>query len=307
MGTLSHNAKKSCAKACELMINTVLYSRQKDVDFKSQQYLVFLTLTLPSKQVHSDKVLRRALTKYIDNLRKNHGVKFYVWRAEPQKKGNIHFHLLLDKFIEKDDIRRLWNKQLSKLGYLDAFQKVHGHRNPPSTRIESYKVDKKGKKISNPTKYITKYMTKLKFGQRPIIGRIWGASKEVKALQYPRYAEGDKYFDHVISMINKTGKFKQVISEDFFSYFSGKTFEVLRSTYKQLYSDVKNFFKLQNGNLTPKTLQHKEFIRLEKDKDKPKPKKEPVISTPTPKIDPVIIEQLQINYGNKAYWTNNVK
>ncbi len=264
LGTLSKNQVKSCKKACETMINTVLFSKQRNVDYKTGQYIAFVTLTLPTKQLHSDKEIKRLQTRYIENLQKTYGVKYYVWKAEAQKNGNIHFHLLVDKWIDWTVHRRLWNKQLDKLGYLDAYQKEHGDRNPNTTDVHSLKKDKRGKKLKNVTTYIIKYMTKLEFGKRPILGQLWGCSDATKTLDYPKYAEGEILFDHVVSMVN-TGKFKQVLKEDFFSFFSGKTFEVLRTEYTHLWKDVKSFFQIQNGNKkTPKKIVSKDFIRVEK-------------------------------------------
>lgn len=264
LGTLSTSQVKSCKKACELLINTVFLSKDKTVHYKTGQYVVFLTLTLPSTQIHSDKQIKRLQTRYIENLQKTYGVNYYVWKAEAQKNGNIHFHLLVDKWIDWTVHQKLWNKQLDKLGYLDAFQEEHGHRNPKTIDVHSLKMNKKQKKIKNPTAYITKYMTKLEFGKRPVLGQLWGCSDSVKRLDYPKYAEGEQYFDHVVSVVNSK-QLKQVLKEDFFSFFSGKTFDILRSTYTQLWGNVKTFYQEQNGNRKPPPkIEPKPFIRVQK-------------------------------------------
>lgn len=300
LGTLSKMQVKSCKKACETMINTVLFSKDKTVHYKTGQYVAFVTLTLPTKQKHSDKVLKRLQTRYIENLQKTYGVKYYVWKAEAQRNGNIHFHLLIDKWIHWTIHRKLWNKQLDKLGYLDEYFEKHGNRNPNTTDVHSLKKDKRGKKLKNITSYIIKYMTKLEFGKRPILGQLWGCSDSTKNLDYPRYSEGDGYFSHVVSMIN-SGKFKLALKEDFFSFFSGKTFDVMSKQYTQLWEDVKQFFQLQNGNIKPKTIQQKEFIRLKNYTPKPVviPRIE-IMNKPT-------LKQLQLYFGSVALWTNNVK
>ena len=301
LGTLSRSQVKTCKKACETMINTVIFSKSKDVDYKTSQYVTFVTLTLPSKQVHTDKQIKKLQTRYIENLQKTYGVKYYVWKAEAQKNGNIHFHLLVDKWIHWTVHRKLWNKQLDRLGYLDSFQKLHGHRNPNTIDVHSLKTDKKGRKITNPTKYITKYMTKLEIGKRPILGKLWGCSTETKQLDYPKYCEGDGFFSHVVSLIN-SGSLKLSIKDDFFSYFSGRVYNQVFKNYKHLWSDIKDFYKLQNGNIKPKTLQQKEFVRLKTfiPEEKPTIPKIEILDKPT-------FEQVKINYGNPAFWTNNVK
>ncbi|WP_157730177.1 rolling circle replication-associated protein [Tenacibaculum jejuense] len=301
LGTLSNNQKKSCKKVCENIINTVIFSRERNSDYKTGQYVVFVTLTLPSKQQHSDKQIKRLQTRYIENLQKTYGVKYYVWKAEAQKNGNIHFHLLLDKWIHHTVHRKLWNKQLDKLGYLDSFQSKHGHRNPNTTDVKSLKKDDKGRKIKNPTSYIVKYMTKFEFGKRPILGKLWGCSDEAKQLDYPKYQEGQPLFDHVVHLINSK-KLKQVLKEDFFSFFSGRSYEVISTKYKKLWSDIKDFYKLQNGNIEPRTISQKEFIRLKNyiPEQTPTIPKIEILQQPT-------FEQVKLNYGNPAFWTNNLK
>lgn len=85
--------------------------------------LSFITLTLPSEQAHSDKEIKSScLNQFLVEIRKNYGVQNYVWKAELQKNENIHFHLILDKYIDFQALRRRWNRILNKLNYVDAYQ-----------------------------------------------------------------------------------------------------------------------------------------------------------------------------------------
>lgn len=118
----------------------------------------FMTLTLPAKQKHSDyeilekafqPFMKRIIQKYGDKVKADNkrGYKYelnYVWKAERQKskeqacdvvlinsneeinnskRGNIHFHLVIDKFIWYADIRDIWNEFMHKLGYIDDYRK----------------------------------------------------------------------------------------------------------------------------------------------------------------------------------------
>lgn len=156
-GTLSLIAKRKLTKAIEYLVTT---SNEKKVYERLTGKTVimrvaFLTLTLPSKQAHSDaEIVNRCLNSFLDEIRKQHNVKHYVWRAELQKNGNIHFHILTDKFIPWYDARNRWNRIINKLNYVNKFQEQHGHRTPNSTDIHSTR------KIKNLPKYLTKYMVK---------------------------------------------------------------------------------------------------------------------------------------------------
>jgi hypothetical protein len=176
---------------------------------------VFLTLTLPSKQAHTDNEIKRnCLNAFLVTLSNYCDIKVWIWVAEVQKNGNIHFHLLIDNYIpfvlvtQEHDIvfagsrskcliesknytvqkthvlsycEYLWNRCLAKYQYIEEFAKKFGHENPPTTQIEIIKDQRK------TGKYMTKYMTKNdkneNSGKRKLEGRIWGCSDSLKNFQ----------------------------------------------------------------------------------------------------------------------------
>ncbi len=117
--------------------------------------LNFVTLTLSSKQRHSDKFLKKKLLgSFLDYLRKKKGIKNYVWRAESQANGNIHFHIITDTFLPWQQLRDVWNNIQEKLGYVSEFKKKFNHSNPNSTDVHSLI------KIKNIGAYLSKYCSK---------------------------------------------------------------------------------------------------------------------------------------------------
>jgi len=218
-GNVSINAKRKLSKAIDYLITTshdqTVYERisGKNVIFK----IAFITLTLPSKQIHSDKeIIEKCLNSFLIEIKKAYHVANYVWRAEKQKNGNVHFHLLINKFISWSELRDRWNRITNKLGYVDryrdfliewhqagfkvrtdllknwdlqaqrlAFQKgkTNDFRSPNSTDIHGTK------KIKNIIKYVTKYLTKNEKTENSTqpsesefdnsTGRIWGCNREL--------------------------------------------------------------------------------------------------------------------------------
>lgn len=84
----------------------------------------FVTLTLPSQQKHSDTVIKsQCVNQYLTELRQRYNFKNYVWKAELQKNGSIHFHFFFDKFLDYKVHRWLWNRCIEKLGYVSVYQK----------------------------------------------------------------------------------------------------------------------------------------------------------------------------------------
>ena len=136
-----------------------------------------ITLTLPSEQEHNDNTIKReCLTRFIERAVNNFNIKFYYWVAEKQQNGNIHFHLLVDRFIEWRWVRDTWNNRIEKLGYVSKFELKHGHRDPNTTDIE---VIKNLKKTSD---YVSKYTTKID-QQGGIEGRLHGECDKLNKLK----------------------------------------------------------------------------------------------------------------------------
>ena len=185
-GIMSDQAKRKINKAIEYLVTT---STEKKVLNRLTDKIVtmkvsFLTLTLPSKQIHPDKeIINTCLNSFFNEVRKYHSVKNYIWRAELQKNGNIHFHILTDQFIPWWDARNRWNRIVNKLGYVDRFESKNGHHTPNSIDIHSIR------KVENITKYMSKYMSKDHNPTKQIDnpssevreqeGRIWGCNHEL--------------------------------------------------------------------------------------------------------------------------------
>lgn len=144
----------------------------------NEKKLVFLTLTLSAVQVHPDQEIKsKILRPFMRWLRDSEGCENYIWKAEVQKNGNIHFHVILDQFVDKDEIRRKWNECQDNLRYHERYQVKFGDKQAPSTQIE---IVENQEQIE---RYIGKYISKTQ-GCRSIEGRVWDASKNVKTLRY---------------------------------------------------------------------------------------------------------------------------
>ena len=168
-------------KRCLLLWSEALElfnSRYRHEVKANERKLVFLTLTLSAVQVHSDQEIKSKILKpFMRWLRENQECSNYIWKAEVQKNGNIHFHVIIDQFVSKDEIRAKWNESQDNLGYHQRYQVKFGEKQAPSTQIE---IVENQEQIE---RYIGKYISKSQ-GCRTIEGRVWEASKNVKSLRY---------------------------------------------------------------------------------------------------------------------------
>lgn len=179
----------------------------------------FVTLTLSSKQIHSDEQIAiHCFRPFLNTLRKRYPHINYIWRAERQSSGGIHYHIVTDRFIHWNELRNLWNKCQQNLGYVTRYREAQlawhsdgfhyrpahpknwgrerqfkayeygmqtGWDNPNSTDVHALKH------IKNLQAYFKKYMTKE--GQNSdISGRLWGCSSKLSGLKGGRaYCSGD--------------------------------------------------------------------------------------------------------------------
>lgn len=148
-------------KRIEIALQWLLYiSKPKrvtaaDTGKKFTFKINFITLTLPSQQMHSDEEIKQVVLKnFIDRLSKSHGLQNYIWRAEAQANGNIHFHLTTDIYVHYNEIRRVWNECCELLGYVSEYEKKWRNRNPNSTDVHSVKH------VKRLAQYLSKYMCK---------------------------------------------------------------------------------------------------------------------------------------------------
>jgi len=86
--------------------------------------LNFITLDISSDQVHSDQLIKcRILHPFLVEARRKWHIDMYMWKAEKQKNGRIHFHFVTAKYIPWNELRNVWNKHQQTLGYVTAYRR----------------------------------------------------------------------------------------------------------------------------------------------------------------------------------------
>jgi hypothetical protein len=154
---LSVQAKRKMTKAIHYLLYTAsektAFNNKTKSSFKFKVNMV--TLTLSSEQVHSDQLLKSVcLNQLLIELKSHYSVRNYVWKCEYQQNGNLHFHILTDKFIPWQELQNRWNRIQNKLGYVDRISFTPKHKQPNSVDVHSLR------KVSNIASYCTKYMVK---------------------------------------------------------------------------------------------------------------------------------------------------
>ena len=272
-GYLSKTAVRKMSRAIEYLLYLASPKKIQErlsgkiVNFK----VAFVTLTLSSKQVHTDKEIReKLLNQFLIEIKKKYKVKNYVWRAEKQKNGNIHFHILVDKFIHYSELRDTWNRIQNKLGYVEAYRrelkewhkegfrirqeltgkwsadsqykawlnaKKTDYHNPNSTDIHSLK------NIKNVKSYIQKYMskeaeinsemTKEQIEKLMVEGRLWGCNQELSSVRGAITEIDNQLSDEILKVT--TDKKVHQFHDTYFDIFFISIQEVIKRGLLHLY------------------------------------------------------------------------
>lgn len=277
--TLSKASKK---KILDSINSMYCLSKPRKVQYKKNKFIYnyrcsFITLTLPSPQEHSDKKIKKeCLNQFLVELRKYYKIKNYVWKAELQNNGNIHFHIVVDKYVNYLALRWRWNRIVNKLGYvkkysekmsklslsdyailrkkkIEEIKEAYGKgcrchwTNPNSVDVMSVRND------DDLAIYLAKYLTKkaskednnndlsLKLRSESF-GNIWGRSSSLSKLKYINRMP----LELIKKGIERIKKLKVV------SNYKGDYFEVLSyrlSTLPKKLSDYITSLIIENAKL----------------------------------------------------------
>lgn len=242
-GKFSQKASKRMKSVIDNWISAVEFKIDRDGKTNSEiaKYLTFVTLTLSATQVHDDKEIRRhMLGDFLRKIKEKHGVRNYLYCSEAQENGNIHFHIVVDRYIHHQLIRSNWNQVQDNYGYLDRFEALHLHRNPNSTDIHSFR---KVRSISN---YLVKYFTKDQ-GRRPIEGHLWGCSEGLKDLEVFKDLV-DSRCDQLLDALPKFIK-DRAYHDDWFSVYNFGNFRDLKRVAIKLWKYISEFYCEQFSQL----------------------------------------------------------
>lgn len=165
-GKLSPNANRKLKQAIRWLSAA---ATEKEVYEKKQKrkvkYKVALATLTFKENMQDDNKARKILSQWLEMAKHRFELFNYVWKAEPQERGAIHFHLILPIYIPYKELRYTWNRLLKKHGLEQD--------NANSTDIHAVTNAK------NLEAYLAAYMTNedKHEGRRPIKGRLWGCSQ----------------------------------------------------------------------------------------------------------------------------------
>lgn len=147
--------------------------------YRFKHSLSFITVTIPGEErrvtpKEGNKIL---LAPFIRQLRKKHCLRTYIWKAEFQKNGQLHYHITTPSIIHYQYIQDNWNNLLSQEGLLKEWSKIHTDRWPPSTQTRSVYKNK------DLEWYLAKEISK-SIQNNKTEGKLWDCSKNIRGIKF---------------------------------------------------------------------------------------------------------------------------
>lgn len=193
-GLLSKSAQRNIRDVVSLLVacssKKSLYDPelQKHIKFKVN----FITLTLSSTQKHTDSwIVKNMLEPFLRQFRTKCPGLLYIWKAEKQDNGNLHFHITSNRYINLYRLREAWNSIQCKNGYLDWQRK----RSANSTDVHAVKQD------GTLASYLCGYIGKKDLYKKPLKRYFKRYGKTLKELASPVFQLPKNYFSNIKSRV----------------------------------------------------------------------------------------------------------
>jgi hypothetical protein len=129
-------------------------------------------------------------------MRRTVNATTYVWKAEVQQRGQIHYHITTPKYIHYRDIRDKWNSIQKTAGWLDDYTRLYGGEDPNSTDVHEVRH------VKDLSNYLKKEYCKAI--QNPVgEGKIWDCSKNLKKHKYYTINESQYHNETISELLDK--------------------------------------------------------------------------------------------------------
>jgi Fe-S cluster biosynthesis and repair protein YggX len=209
-GRITTGARKRLEKAITLLTQTIetkrIYNPITKKHFNHRLSFVTLTITENNRNLTAREAYSKLFQHFLQWLRRTEKVTTYIWKAELQERGQIHYHILTPAFIEWQKIRDKWNNLQRQAGLLDSFKEKYQHDNPNSTDIHETRH------IKDLAAYMIKYISKTYQNEEALDGKVWDCSTNLKKNKY--FSVNVERFHEELLVMAKQEKVVRVYESD---------------------------------------------------------------------------------------------
>lgn len=235
---LSESAKKRMARAIDILCQCAIKKRIYNNVCKKYvtHRLSFITLTISAKKNISLKNgYDLGLKRFLNILRKRNLITNYIWKAEIQRRGQLHYHITTTAFVDYQIIKDVWNNIQKSNGWLEDYYNITGHYNANSTDIHAVKH------VNDLSAYLIKEFVKSHQNNFSDNGKKWDCSQNLRGKKYFTVAETTEN----LLLIRKYKEDNKIveIKEDRYSIINLNSIDrtaLLTITQLQLYREFQN-------------------------------------------------------------------
>lgn len=150
---------------------------------KSKKFMAFYSISFPKGL--SDEIIRTIHNTALTRIRKYRKSFSYIWVAERQRNGTLHFHMLTNEYLNIRIINHIYKKAISNAIDKNKLTEI----NYDQTKYNGVDV-KLVESILKLTKYLTKYLTK---NNSEFDGLCWNCDSSISALVTTLYLNDDEF------------------------------------------------------------------------------------------------------------------
>lgn len=179
-GQMTNGSQKRMKKAVDLLcqIARPVWINNPVIHKRMRHTLSFITLTISGRErkVNTKEGNKQLLEPWLRHMRRRALMRSYIWKAEFQKNGQLHYHITTNRWIHYQLIRDTWNNILAEKGLTSNWDYSTG-KSPNSTDVHSvYKQE-------DISKYLAKYMSKISKDVKAD-SKVWDCSMNIKKAKY---------------------------------------------------------------------------------------------------------------------------
>lgn len=214
-GLMTPGATKRLRKACCIMAQScppkTIYNEVTQRYHRHQFSFITLTLAENDRMLSAREAYDTLLVHFLQWLRRTMGVHTYIWKAELQERGQIHYHITCPNFLHMRKIQFKWNDLQRRAGLLESFKLKHGHDNPPSTQIKT------ARSVDDMAAYLEKEICKSMQNQEALDGKVWDCSQNLKEAKYFTLEMGN-YQERFLELCVQNGHAEALTGDRFTLY-----------------------------------------------------------------------------------------
>jgi hypothetical protein len=206
-GGMTEHAKKRIRRAVEILVmcsppqsvwNPV---SQRPCNFR----LTFATVTISTRTlIPHREAYERGLKPLLRVLRTRYDWKHYIWKAELQKRGQIHWHITGNRFLDYRYLKSEWNNIQYRNGWLQDYHERTGSWAPNSVDIHAVH------NVARLDLYLAKYIAK---SGATIQGKCWDTSASLAGKKFFA-TEIDSEMGHKLDAAQTSGKAQKIVLEN---------------------------------------------------------------------------------------------